>query len=55
MSKTIRNAFVVPMNKRNKSAVFHDRREERQGAKNPQLDYLDEYEEDKEFDYKDAG
>jgi hypothetical protein len=44
-----RNALVVPMNLRNKSQVFADRREPRGGDKNMQKELLDIYDED-EFD-----
>lgn len=43
---TPRNALVVPMNLRNKSQVFADRREPRGGDKNVQRELLDVYDDD---------
>lgn len=48
--KLPRNPVAVAMNQRYKgSTIMHDRREERGGDKNKQLEYIEEYECEDEF------
>lgn len=51
MSNDNRNPYVLPMILRNKSTKFN-KKVNRGGSKNEMLDYLEEYEMEKEHDEK---